>query len=691
MSLSAILVLGFSQVVTILLSRNLQITRVAGFNDTEYRNFSYQHYSDNGSPIQSDPYEGSGWTLPLGLFPTFAEYKQPGVKMSGVSDTGQCLRAFLPFSGSSDRQNLQYYRGNATVVDTRVTCQNPILRDLGITRNGQAIRGSVAATHQTQRLNNQTLFYNGPVDPLHPESNTDFSNWIYNESIPFECYLPSSYLVFVTPSIYDAGPDQAITLCQLPNGGSNTFQIAEGFPFGGQWSGGLESEFQPGVPPLISDLWKIDSSWSSDSLAPATWGRAYMVFNTTKVNTLGYGLQNDNDNLNEWSSANISSTQHHRDEWTELSFTRRGLPNYYVSTSNLSVSLCYSSFAVADLPIVMSSTVNRLEPNVSYDRSANRYTYEQIRLQLGQNARLLEDRGVLSLTSQRGNWIALPTELTSLPKAPSRDSYLRQFFNMQQGGTYGEDGNWTTALYPNSESVAVPDFFMNMTTPHTSIVWLFQEIVANGGSVAFALQSLYTVMAANVYYQTLPKFDATSQSYRVDFKLVNTPAEGWGYSIVLGMLLVHFVLLTIVVGLFLRKTSSTYLGEAWMTIAQTRGPLLEEQIFSEMGPGVITDDQVREMLKKKGMKRTEICLGIPEDERERIRAQSQSKDDTLSMKSTLVEERNNPTKGAAESYHESEILVVDGEAVAINKDHALSTKIQNIFKKAGMSRLGKTV
>ena len=60
-------------------------------------------------------------SLPV-QWPTFAEYSEPPIQQTCVSDTGRSIRAFLPF-GVEDRQLIRNYSGKALVLDTRVTCQ----------------------------------------------------------------------------------------------------------------------------------------------------------------------------------------------------------------------------------------------------------------------------------------------------------------------------------------------------------------------------------------------------------------------------------------------------------------------------------------------------------------------------------------------------------------------------------------
>jgi hypothetical protein len=78
--------------------------------------------------------------------------------------------------------------------------------------------------------------------------------------------------------------------------------------------------------------------------------------------------------------------------------------------------------------------------------------------------------------------------------------------------------------------------------PEGSLTPLLQEIVTSGGSVTFALQSIYTVMAAQIYYAMLPQFNATTSVFRVDFKVVNAPLHWWRFIVVPAVMLGHLLI-----------------------------------------------------------------------------------------------------------------------------------------------------
>jgi hypothetical protein len=110
-----------------------------------------------------------------------------------------------------------------------------------------------------------------------------------------------------------------------------------------------------------------------------------------------------------------------RGEWLDLSFGN--------GQGVLSTTLCYSAFHIADLPIQITSNMNRTEPIPSYDAKNLRYTFDGYRDLLGQNkaSRSLDDRGVLKLEG-RSSWIANKSEYHWL------QPFVRHFANLAGPG-----------------------------------------------------------------------------------------------------------------------------------------------------------------------------------------------------------------------------------------------------------------
>jgi hypothetical protein len=82
-------------------------------------------------------------------------------------------------------------------------------------------------------------------------------------------------------------------------------------------------------------------------------------------------------------------------EWLNLVYSKGELI--------LGVTVCYSAFRTADIPVSISSKFNRTKPAATFDLANSIYTFSDIRNQLGQSPDplSLEDRGVLQLEKKQ--------------------------------------------------------------------------------------------------------------------------------------------------------------------------------------------------------------------------------------------------------------------------------------------------
>lgn len=53
-------------------------------------------------------------------YTTFGEYSEPAPNVQGVDDTGRIMRAILPISSATTRENLSNYTGKGTLLNSHV-------------------------------------------------------------------------------------------------------------------------------------------------------------------------------------------------------------------------------------------------------------------------------------------------------------------------------------------------------------------------------------------------------------------------------------------------------------------------------------------------------------------------------------------------------------------------------------------
>ena len=84
------------------------------------------------------------------------------------------------------------------------------------------------------------------------------------------------------------------------------------------------------------------------------------------------------------------------------------------------------------------------------------------------------------------DWVAKQSE------TPPVEPYMRDFANLGGPKGRGNDPNYTGLLWEGLTPNQASNGTFQWLDPDLMQIWLFQEIVQSGGTVAFALQSLIT-------------------------------------------------------------------------------------------------------------------------------------------------------------------------------------------------------
>lgn len=287
------------------------------------------------------------WNRKVSKYASFAEYSEPPYEADGVSDTGVTLRAFLPFGTAQDRERLESYKGRSTVLDARVTCQVPQIKNATV-ESGISFQGFLTATRNTPRLANITL----------PDVPNDF-----------DCAISA----ITDPLSYRLTLQQpGLSLCQLWKGSASDRTGS---------LGGLFSEFQNPSSMGESDL----------------QGSAYLFLHNT------FGTYDDLFQFyrNMSSEIIVAEDSQERAEWLDLIYANGSFV--------LSASVCYAAFDFADVNVSISSQSNRTESRLEpvFEQDSAPYTFDTLRRAMGQDRNLpIDKRGVLELA--KGIWHVAP-------------------------------------------------------------------------------------------------------------------------------------------------------------------------------------------------------------------------------------------------------------------------------------------
>ncbi|KAK5659442.1 hypothetical protein OQA88_643 [Cercophora sp. LCS_1] len=477
------------------------------------------------------------WSRGPAFYPTFAEYSEPPFEAEGVVDTGLTLRAFIPFRATQDRETLRSYSSYTTIMDARVTCQVPafinLTADTSLSRSDNVvfINGSVTTPRFTPRMGNSTLRYDGRNQTDRPR--------------PFDC------LAGLHGRLESGDNEWAISVCQLGWGGTV-----------GDYVAGLANEFHD-MATWLDDLGDIE--WRQYT---PLYGTAYLVLNMTR--------ERDWYRRDSVVGAEVPVAQQARNEWLDMSFPSERNPN---NTFTLSATICHSAFGFSEQPVNITSGHTRTEPQPEFDLDQRRFTFETVRRQLGQNktSQSPSDRGIFEL-EKKTSWVAHGSSGWYRYIEP----YQRGLADMGLGNDKlfnltrfaGNAANVTGLLFSQGlcperrrpDSVPTPDTcFSGIDSVH---IWLFQEMLRTGSSMAFALQSMQTILGGMAYYDQLGQFDNTTESTHVFFETASAPVRRGGFFAVAGAVAAHLALAAAVLGLFLAGTSFSRIGATWAAIGQ---------------------------------------------------------------------------------------------------------------------------
>lgn len=490
-----------------------------------------------------------GGNIPT-VYPTFAEYSESPKIQAGIADTGLSLRSFLPISSSTERSSLKDYRGKAMVLDSRVTCVTPNVAQLEWVQGGT---GRYSLT--------------GMIQPslTMPHMNIP--------SAPVEFYCPGT-------SWRD---QEAYTLCELNNNGMIYMS-----------TGNLETENYPttyeGYDTISGGLYSYFGPKEGFRS-----GAAYVVMSNQLP--IGEGWLNI----------------------TDRHFATGSLEIYH----QLYVTLCYAALDTADRKIYAHRNLNRTEsgPQGTKDKS---FDFTQLFEQLKPGS--VAERGIMNLDLyDNESWqhmyssdansdgpIKLPSDIDYSDLNSWSSSfqgailpYLATILHLRptDNGSPTMIGNLSVLFNVETDNTATEGTAIGM---QGWLRTLWFNALDSGNSTAFALQTMFTVLAGEYYYDALPLYDKTTDeviktsfgphlapggtyqwSYNLDKKVTvlnNTSLNHtyeidkefdyqWKskcppfFTIVVAILVFHHSLVAMIFIWFWRGSRFSRLGDPWQAVA----------------------------------------------------------------------------------------------------------------------------
>ena len=203
------------------------------------------------------------------------------------------------------------------------------------------------------------------------------------------------------------------------------------------------------------------------------------------------------------------------------------------------------------------------------------------------------------LRLEKQDWAANQSEVSYV------EPYMRNFANFGGPTGQGNDPNITGLLWEGFTPTDACGISSQLLNPDIMHIWLFQEIVQSGGSIAFALQSLITILSSMAYYDQLGTFNNRAPISQAQFVTANTPKRYSGFVAVATVLLVHLILLGIIITMFLNGTRYSLLGNAWQSVSQA--VTSETEAYLAIA-SMKVDDEVKSKMKDDGVQSLRIGI-----------------------------------------------------------------------------------
>ena len=262
------------------------------------------------------------------------------------------------------------------------------------------------------------------------------------------------------------------------------------------------------------------------------------------------------------------------------------------SPVGIDATLCLTNPIPWNYQIAAESDRDGQEPSLRWNVITGEYSNEGVRDFLGAvpgRRRDPQDRGLLRLQPQ-SNWSTADAD----------------------GALGVETVNYVwTAVQPRSTPVLLnlvrtAPQEAELVLPHRGHVGLFQDVLANtGGNAALAMQALFTTLMQMAYHDYVAEYDVGGPAAVRVSRAVIIPLQWKGFVGFCAVVAAHLVLVFAVAALFLARTATSLLGNAWQAVGQvveaTEGEVL-------VAARERTDDEVHEYLRSRGGMEAQVRL-----------------------------------------------------------------------------------
>ncbi|KAH0435100.1 hypothetical protein CcaCcLH18_04998 [Colletotrichum camelliae] len=524
------------------------------------------------------------WSMQPGTYSRFAE-KSIDLKESrfesgtDYEDTGPITRAIMPIFSESQRTGLRRYDGPAAVLNSRVFCMLPVVRNLTFEFPFRHLLDEPDSFgYHSEFLIQGEFGLEGPFAQV--------SKAPYYRTWSFNCVVTASKTAKSVGGQRPTDELENFSICSI-------FSNNQGEPF-------LPLDFVHRSPP------------------PTSFSNLFLMFKSTGTEDQWIeALQNDRDvnksetknytwaaNAEDWEGSNDGI-------WAVIRAPQD--PRRANNSSNISISMsaCFAHLDGDLKNVSLSSNANGFEApgRLELDNITLRYNTDAIRKQHIWSSNMSADaRGLLTLDSEKALRKDVLSAATTSTISFRGVAAGLPVFNAQPCAALRVDGNTSRAV-------------------HYAHSALFQDVMIQTGRLTEALQAILMVTQQMEYYEWSRSFNQRAPGSYIIAEGKSIPVRWIGFSVVVSIICVHFILLTVATALFLYFTEATCLGNIWMSLSQVVSVETADIIQSST---YRMDSEVKKVIQERTPSARGVGLGL----RHRVRVmknEASGRDELLSF------------------------------------------------------------
>ncbi|EFZ01942.1 hypothetical protein X797_004580 [Metarhizium robertsii] len=444
------------------------------------------------------------WELPPASSWTFAESSESFTKGASFDDTGHTYRAFLPFEEEAHRTKLRKFRGPAHVIDHRVVCATPSLRNLSLNWMNNAISWDLSG-----QIAMETTLY-PMLKEIKPQDYVDFV-----------CALAKPTYTNVTTDTYVTTGESSLCAIDSTN-----------------WTILLED-------PLVVPVFEQGSgpnAISPDKVGHPKGSRMFMILDIVSAFPI-WRIRDHHD----------YKVVRNDGPWV-IAAGEEGM-------ETIRITACMTNLAPKTFTVDIHSAWDNPEPRLTWDYQAKRYNTETARHQLGASLipESFEKRRVLTL-APRPQWQDFPNK-TGIWDSPFYFDKILQY-TLSVSHVQYENGTTDPGIILSEGDRMIDN------NAYISHIHPFQDTLHDTKSPALALQVLLARITQMVYYEDFLRLDNKSDALVSFSSTALIPRKWTGLIAATALVVIHLTLLVIVTIIYLKCTNESLLGSSWQAISQ---------------------------------------------------------------------------------------------------------------------------